>query len=265
MPDSAARAGRVIRVVKSVLRLYPLLVVLLFWQGLAHSGLVPPRLFPDLGLIGAAIVDFVASGDFLYHSLFTLQRAFIAFAIAVPSGILLGTLLARSRIFEMLVEPIFAFGYPIPKIALFPIFVFIFGLGSPSKVALAALEALYPITLSTYYGVRSAEKTLIWAAESMGGNQRRIFWRVLLPSAAPYIFSSLRIGMHVALIVIILLEIIGDTTGLGFYVTYASASYKYPSFFAGIAAIMLWGFLLDQITIHLRDRVVFWQSDKSRV
>jgi NitT/TauT family transport system permease protein len=244
---------------KFVARGYPILFLLAAWQALAHSGLVPPRLFPDLIQVVHALVDGVQSGEFWYHSLFTLKRSLAAFALAVPLGILFGTLLARSRLCEALFEPLFAFGYSIPKIALYPIFVFIFGVESMSKIALATLEALYPITLSTYYGIRSADRTLIWVAQNVGASRSRMFFRVLLPNAAPFIFSSLRIGMHFALIVIILLELIGDNTGLGYYVTYAAASFKYAAFFAGIMVIMFWGFLLDQATVLLRDTVLFWE------
>src|SRR6185436_1893052 len=94
------------------LKTYPIVVVLMAWQLLAHSGLVTPRLFPDLVQIGSAFATMVTSGDWLYHSRFTLERTLLAFAIAAPAGIVLGALLARSRIAEMLFEPIFSFGYP---------------------------------------------------------------------------------------------------------------------------------------------------------
>jgi NitT/TauT family transport system permease protein len=255
---------RLAALLRTMLRGYPIVIMLAAWQLLSTSGLVPARLLPDLGLIFDAIVTFVASGDFWYHSSFTLERILISFALAVPLGVTIGTLLARSRTWEALFEPMFLFGYSVPKIALYPVFVFIFGFGGGSKISLAALEALYPIAISTYYGVRSADRTLIWAAQNMGAGPRRIFFKVLLPSALPFIFSSLRIAMHVALVVIILLEIIGDNRGLGYYVTYATASYQYAAFFAGIAAIMLWGFVLDQITNFLRDVVVFWQRPIKR-
>jgi NitT/TauT family transport system permease protein len=255
-----SKAGALLRsVLRGIAKRYPIVILLLAWQALAHSGLVPPRLFPDLGQIFAALVEGFNNGDFWYHSQFTLQRSLAAFAIAVPVGVLIGTLLARSRVFEALFEPLFVFGYSVPKIALFPIFVFIFGIGGLSRISLAALEAIYPIALSTYFGIRNTNRTLLWVGENLGAGRNRQFFRVLLPSALPFIFSSLRIGMHVALIVIILLEIIGDNTGLGYYVTYAAASFHYASFFAGIVVIMFWGFLLDQFTILLRDKVVFWE------
>jgi NitT/TauT family transport system permease protein len=256
VPDAVATLGRWSTLV--ALKAYPLVAVLLAWQLLAHSGLVTPRLFPDLLQIGSAFVAMVASGDWFYHSRFTLERTLLAFALAAPAGVLLGAWLARSRIAEALLEPVFSFGYPIPKIALFPVFVFIFGLGSASKVAVACLEALYPITLSTYYGIRSTDTVLLWAAQSMGSSPARIFLRVLLPAALPYILSSFRMGMHVALIVVITLELIGDNTGLGFFVTYSANSYKYATFFAGVAAIVIWGFLLDRAMVAL-NRLAFWQ------
>jgi NitT/TauT family transport system permease protein len=242
-------------------RLRPLvsiLVVLGAWQLLSHSGLVPRRLFPDIPQIAVAIGNFVGSGDFWYHSEFTLSQVLTAFAIAAPCGIVLGTLLARSSLFDALFEPIFAFGYPIPKIALYPLFLFVFGIGSTSKVALATLETLYPVTLGTFYGMRSVDRTLLWAARNMGATKWRIFFSVLLPGALPYIASALRIGLHIAFVVIVLLEIIGDNSGLGFYLTYETTSFAYAAFFAGIAGIVFWGFLIDQTMLWLRRRFVFW-------
>ncbi len=238
--------------------LVSILVVLGGWQLLAHSGWVPRRLFPDIPQIGAAIGRFVSSGDFLYHSEFTLYQVLLAFAIAAPCGIVLGAVLARSSLADALFEPIFAFGYPIPKIALYPLFLFIFGIGSTSKVALATLETLYPVTLGTFYGMRSVDRTLIWAARNMGASAWRIFFSVLIPGALPYISSALRIGLHISFVVIILLEIIGDNSGLGYYLTYQTASFAYAAFFAGIAGIVFWGFLIDQTMLWLRRRFVFW-------
>jgi ABC-type nitrate/sulfonate/bicarbonate transport system permease component len=247
------------RALKFVARGYPIVLLLLAWQALSTSGFVPHRLLPDLGLIYHALVEGIRNGDFWYHSAFTLQRCLSAFAMAVPLGVVFGTVLARSRVCEALFEPMFTFGYAIPKIALYPIFVFIFGIESMSKIALATLEALYPITLSTYFGVRSTDRNLIWVAQNLGASRLRMFFKVYVPYALPYIFSSMRIGMHFALVVIILLELIGDNTGLGYYVTYAAASFKYASFFAGIAVIMFWGYLLDQLTVLARDLVLTWE------
>jgi len=261
-PERAQTMTRPLRAgVRRALRWYSIPITFALWEALARSGLVSPRLVPDVATIATAFWSSVLSGDALFHSSFTLERTAIAFGAAVPVGVVLGALLARSRLFEALFEPIFAFGYPVPKITLFPIFVLVFGIGGMSKIALAFLEALYPITVGTYYGMKAAERIHLWSARNMGASRRQIFWKILLPSALPYIFSSLRIGIHVALIVVVILEMIGDNMGLGYFVAYAAASYEYAASFAGIAAIVIWGFLLDRLTIALRHRLVFWQRE----
>lgn len=244
---------------------YSVPVALAMWEALARSGLVSARLVPDLPTIAGALWSSLLTGDALFHSTFTLERTAIAFGAAVPLGLVLGALLARSRLFEALFEPVFALGYPVPKITLFPIFVLVFGIGGMSKIALAFLEALYPITIGAYYGMKSAERIHLWSARNMGANARQLFWKVLLPSALPHLFSSLRIALHVALIVIVVLEMIGDNMGLGYFVAYSAASYEYATSFAGIVAIVFWGFLLDRATIAARHRIVFWQRDAAEL
>ena len=170
----------------------------------------------------------------------------------------IGTL-ARSRTFDALVEPIFSFGYPVPKIALYPVFIFVFGLGSLSKVMLIFLECLYPITLNAFYGMRSVERAHVWAARNMGASEVQVFWRVLLPSSAPSVFAGLRIALPISLIVVIITEMIGESRGLGYYISYASASFEYAQAFAGVAAVAAIGFTLDRALVWVRNRAVFWE------
>jgi hypothetical protein len=90
----------------------------------------------------------------------------LGFAAAILAGAVIGTAMARVRWFDILFEPIFSFGYPIPKIAFYPIFIFVFGLGDMSKIALVFLECVYPITVQTYFGMRGAERVLVRAARA---------------------------------------------------------------------------------------------------
>lgn len=240
-------------------RWYSLPLVLAIWEALSRSGLVSRRLMPSLVEIAEAFVAALQKGDILFHAGISLSRALIGFGLAIAGGILLGMALARSRWFDALVEPLFSFAYPVPKIALYPIFIFVFGLGFGSKIALIFLECLYPIALNTYYGMRGVERAHLWAARNMGASPRQIFWRVLLPAAAPSIFAGLRIALPISLIVVIITELIGESRGLGYYVSYASASFEYAQAFAGIAAVAIIGFTLDRTLVFLRNRVIFWE------
>lgn len=240
-------------------RYYSVFVLLAVYELIVRLGLVSPRLLPSLTVIGEQLWIYLANGQLLMHAQVTLYRAFSGFALALIGGLVLGTLMARSRLTERLIEPIFYFGYPIPKIALYPVFIFVFGLGTGSTIALIFLECIYPITIHVNAGMRSTDRVLIWAARNMGANQAQVFWRVLVPAALPIFFTGLRIALPVALIITLVTEIIGESRGLGYFVTYASASFQYARGMAAFVVIAVIGFALDRALQLVRRRVVFWQ------
>ena len=242
-------------------RWYSLVLLLLLWEAVSRSGLVTPRLVPSLVVIAEAFWRALVSGALIYHSSISLFRALGGFLLAVVAGCALGAAMARHRLVDALFEPIFSFGFPIPRIALYPIFIFIFGLGHGSKIALVFLEGMFPITLQTYQGIRSVESKLVWAGSSMGASERQLFWRVLVPAALPTIFTGLRIALPVALIIVVSTEIIGESVGLGYFINFASASFDNAQAMAGIVAVAIIGFALDRGLVWLRNRVVFWQPE----
>jgi ABC-type nitrate/sulfonate/bicarbonate transport system permease component len=246
-------------IVHAFARWYSVPLVLAVWELLSRSGAVSKRLMPSLLDIAFAFVAALESGDLVFHAGISLSRALAGFGLAILAGVALGVAMGRSRLLDALLEPLFSFGYPVPKIALYPIFIFVFGLGSLSKVMLIFLECLYPITVNAYYGMRQVERVQVWAASNMGATPRQTFWRVLLPAAAPSIFAGMRIALPIALIVVIITEMIGESRGLGYYISYASASFEYATAFAGIAAVAIMGFTLDRLLVWLRNRVIFWE------
>jgi ABC-type nitrate/sulfonate/bicarbonate transport system permease component len=250
---SVAAMGRV------AARWYSVPLVLAVWELLARTGAVSRRLMPSLVEIAAAVWKALGDGGLLFHAGFSLSRAFTGYALAIVAGVMLGVTMARSRAFDAMVEPIFSFGYPVPKIALYPVFIFVFGLGGLSKVMLIFLECLYPITLNAFYGMRAVDRVHVWAARNMGASPRQIFWRVLLPAAAPSIFAGLRIALPIALIVVIITEMIGESRGLGYFITDSSAQFEYARSFAGVAAVAAIGFTLDRLLVWIRNRLIFWE------
>ncbi len=242
-------------------RYYSVVVVLAAWELLAHSGWVNPRLFPSLETIGQELWRLVESGAIYRHLWATLYRVLAGFGLAGVVGIVLGFLMARVALVDRLFEPLFSFGYPIPRVALYPVFIFVFGLGHLSKIALIFLECLYPIAINTYYGTRAVNERYVWAARNMGASGEQVFRKVILPAALPQIFAGLRIALPVALVIAILTEMIGATEGLGYLIAYASASLSRGQVFAGVAAIALIGFVLDRALGWLRRRLVFWEKE----
>ena len=117
----------------------------------------------------------------------SLYRALGGFALAAVVGILVGMLMGRSKLVAGLLDPLFSGTYAVPKLALFPIFIFVFGIGSLSKVALVFLECLYPIVIMSYHGARSVNRVLLWSAQNMGASHGETLRRVVIPAAAPFI------------------------------------------------------------------------------
>ena len=130
----------------------PLVLVgtaLILWEAAARSGLWSPLLFPSLAKIFNELFVFLTKREMLFEILVSLERALGGFALAAVAGILLGIVMGRSRLVAALLDPLFSGTYAVPKLALFPIFIFVFGIGSLSKVALVFLECLYPIVIIT--------------------------------------------------------------------------------------------------------------------
>jgi NitT/TauT family transport system permease protein len=242
-------------------RYYSMILVLAIWEVLAHSGWVNPRLFPSLETIAQELWRQIESQAIWRHLGATLLRVVAGFGLAVVGGVLIGFLMGRVRWFDRVFEPVFSFGYPIPRVALYPVFVFVFGLGHLSKIALIFLECLYPIAINTYYGTRAVNERYVWAARNMGADSGQVFWKVIVPAALPQIFAGLRVALPVALVIAILTEMIGATEGLGYLIAYASASLSRAQVFAGVAVIAAVGFLLDRGLATARRRLVFWEQE----
>ena len=180
---------------------------LVAWEAAARSGLWSPLLFPSLVTIASELGGFLASGESLLEAWVSLERALGGFALAAACGVLLGVLMGRSAFVAGLLDPLFSGTYAVPKLALFPIFVFVFGIGSLSKIALVFLECLYPIVIVTYHGARDVNRTLLWAAQNMGASRAAILRRVVIPATAPFVFAGFRVAVPVAMIVVVITEI----------------------------------------------------------
>ncbi|HZN53674.1 MAG TPA: ABC transporter permease [Methylomirabilota bacterium] len=249
-PD-AASAGR---------RMALLVLGALVWEAAARSGAFSPLVVPSIARIGRELWWLLVRPESLADAWFSLQRAIVGFTLAAAVGVALGVLMGRSSIAAACLGPIFSGTYPIPKIALFPVFIYLFGIGSLSKVVLIFLECLYPIVVTTHAGSRAVNRVLLWSAANMGASRARILWRVVVPAAAPFIFAGFRIALPIAMIVVIITEMISSADGLGYLAMYSLASFKTDRMLAVVVMIALIGVALDWLVTLLRDRLVFWEK-----
>jgi ABC-type nitrate/sulfonate/bicarbonate transport system permease component len=230
------------------------------WEIAARSALWSPIVFPSLVNVAYEFARFASQPDGLLEAWTSLYRALAGFALAAAAGILVGMLMGRSELVAGLLDPLFSGTYAVPKLALFPIFIFVFGIGSLSKIALVFLECLYPIVIMTYHGARSVNRVLLWSAENMGASRAQIFRRVVIPATAPYVFAGFRVAVPIAMIVVVITEMISSADGLGYRVIYALASLRTDRMLAVVVAIALLGLALDRALVVLRNRLVYWEK-----
>ena len=247
-------------------RLYKVLPFLLFlaalliWEAAARSGLWSKLLFPSVFSIAYEFGLFLVTPERLHEAWVSLYRALGGFALAAVVGIFVGMLMGRSKLVAGLLDPLFSGTYAVPKLALFPIFIFVFGIGSLSKVALVFLECLYPIVIMSYHGTRSVNRVLLWSAQNMGASRAETLRRVVIPASAPFIFAGFRVAVPVAMIVVVITEMVSSADGLGYLVVYSLSSLRTDRMLAVFFAIALLGYLLDKAVVLARDRLIYWEK-----
>jgi len=244
-------------------RILPLVFVgtaLVIWEAAARSGLWSPLLFPSLEKIFRELGLFFTKTEMLLEIQVSLERALGGFALAAAVGILLGIVMGRSRFVAALLDPLFSGTYAVPKLALFPIFIFVFGIGSLSKVALVFLECLYPIVIMTCAGAREVNRALLWSAQNMGASRTAILRRVVIPATTPFIFAGFRVAVPVAMIVVVITEMVASADGLGYQVIYAMSSLRTDRMLAVVIVIAALGYALDKAVVLLRDRLIYWEK-----
>jgi len=233
---------------------------LVIWEAAARSGMWSPLLFPSLEKIFRELALFFTKTEMLLEIQVSLERALGGFALAAAAGILLGIVMGRSRFAAGLLDPLFSGTYAVPKLALFPIFIFVFGIGSLSKVALVFLECLYPIVIMTYAGAREVNRVLLWSAQNMGASRAAILRRVVIPATTPFIFAGFRVAVPVAMIVVVITEMVASADGLGYQVIYAMSSLRTDRMLAVVIVIAALGYALDKAVVLLRDRLIYWEK-----
>ena len=244
---------------------WSLLLIIGLWQAAASAGMITSRLLPPPSVVLSVFWTEITNGVLLKHALTTLERALTGFAGGVTAGLLLAAAMARAPVLGRLIEPLIFLGYPVPKIALFPIFVFIFGVGSSSKVAFTFLECLYPMTITAYLGMKGVNTRLIWTARNFGADRMTILRRVILPAVLPSIFAGLRIALPLAITIVVVTEMIGDSSGLGYYINVMGTRYRFPQVYASILMVGLMGLVLDHGLMALRVRVIHWKAAEAPV
>jgi ABC-type nitrate/sulfonate/bicarbonate transport system permease component len=250
----------------AVRRVGSILIFFGFWYAasLTNAHLIKlfnPIMLPPPDAVLKVGIAMAMSGELMRHIVASLSRVVQGFFIAAGLGVLVGTLVGRSRVLEDLVEPVVELLRPIPPLAFLPMMVLWFGIGEASKIGFIAYAAFFPIFTTTLEGIKFVDPLLIRAAASLGASERDIFRHVVLPAALPNILTGLRIGFGLSFFVIVAAEFIAADSGLGFLINDARTFFLISNMLLGAAVIGVIGFLFNSGLRRLEARLLRWRKD----
>jgi NitT/TauT family transport system permease protein len=229
------------------------------WAWATYGGHTDPMFLPSPTTTADSAVKLVGRG-FLGDIWSTVYRVLAGFAIAavvaVPLGVLIGTYAPVSAF----LEGVFSFVRYMPASAFIPLFIFWIGIGESEKIAVIILGSFPQLVLMVATNVRNVPLDLIEVSYTLGTNQRNVLWRVILPKAVPDIVDTLRIVLGWAWTYVIVAEIVGASSGIGFRILQAQRTVQVGTIFVGILTLGIIGLIVDKTFMAVHDRAFAWSK-----
>lgn len=219
-----------------------------FYELLARSGYFAPALMPTLLAVAKALIATIADGTMIGHAVSTLYRVMLGFSLAIVVGIPLGILMARFTVVENFFLPLVSALMPIPSFALVPLFMLWFGIGNLTTVLIVFYAATFPMVFNTWSGVRSVNPLWLRAAGAMGADEHKLFWKVIIPGASPFIITGMRQSFLRAWIAVVGAEMIAASDwGLGWVIFDAKEFLNADIMLASLIVIGGIGYVFERV------------------
>ena len=224
-----------------------------------RAGWISALTLPKPSSVLATLGDLYQSGLLFKHLVPSLIRLAVGASIGASVGISVGIFIGLFSYVRSGLVPVIAALFPIPKIALLPLFVIWFGIGEGSKFALIAFGTFTPMVVATYGAVDNVDRTLIRMGQSFELYWFSIVRKIVLPGAMPGILSGLRISLAIAIILLVAAEMLGAEFGIGAYILEAGSLYDLERLFAGVVILSMLGVLVSAAIGILERRLLGWR------
>ena len=238
--------------------------LLALWELSATLEWISPMSWPRMSSVVVTLWELILSGELLKELGASLWRMFVGYFIGVGLGVLVGLLMGSFRVIYYLLEPITEILRPIPSPAYVPIAILFLGIDDEMKVFMIAFSAFFPVLLNTYSGVRSVDPVQLQTASTFGVKGSKLLWQIVLPSAAPYIFTGMRVSLAVALIVMVISEMVAASNGVGYFVLAAQRGFKVKEMFAGVVTLAVIGYVLNRVFVAIENKVLAWHHGSTQ-
>jgi NitT/TauT family transport system permease protein len=233
----------------------------LLWEIAPNVGLVDAQFIPPPSQILIALEKLAAGGVLFIHIAASLQRTFIGLFLAILVAISAGFVLAG--VFPVLsrqLHPLLKILGQINAFSLFPIFILFFGIGELAKVSIILWSTVWPVLFTTIAGISQIDPLYIKSARSMGASRLTIFGKVILPGAAPVIFTGIRTGSTHAFLMLVAAEMIGAKAGLGWLIQNSAQNNIIPRLFAAMFIIAILGTAMNYLIDYFEGSFITWKN-----
>ena len=233
-------------------------IILGLWEIASELGWIDTRFFPAPSAIFTETGKMIQSGELWRHLAISLQRILIGYTLGAVPGVLMGLAIGLSGTIRAFVQPLVDATFPIPKIAILPLFIMMFGLGEESKYAIIAVAVIYLVMINTAAGVKNIPRIYFDVGKNFHASRRMMFFDVALPGALPLIMAGLKLGMGVALLVIVSAEFVGAKSGIGYLIWSSWQVFQVEQMYVGLLVSALLGFGSAILLNYLERILIPW-------
>jgi NitT/TauT family transport system permease protein len=259
LDDRAGRFDRSIRYAKVMGGRFLILAVVLGGWELVSGRFIDEFWISKPSNIWLVLWDWISTGDIVVHLQATVTAMLLGLLFGASSGIIVGFVLGRVEWLASLIDPFITAVYALPKVALAPLFILWFGVDLLSKIVLTAVVVFFLVFYNTYAGVRSVDVDLVDVVRVMGGKRSDILLKVVLPSAAKWIYTGLRLAVPYSLMGAVIGEIVAANRGIGFLLSRAAGTFDTSATFAALFLLMIIATLLNVVVDRSEKITGRWQ------
>lgn len=226
---------------------FSILLLIIVWEVAVYVSGTPAHLLPPPRHVGRALVEMLTDGTMFLHVFVSLRRFFIAYTLSCALGIVLGIIFGWSKFLWKLAEPIVLLLKPISPVAWTPFVMLWFGLGDAPAIFTIGIAGFFNMLLATVGAVSNVNSSYMHVAQNFGLSRFQTMWKIVVPASFPYITQGLHSALTASWIFLVAGELMGVTTGLGFFVNDARHTLRSDLILAGIVIIGTIGLLLDKL------------------
>lgn len=236
------------------------LALLTVWELGSRYGLISSLVLPAPTEVFSALRNLVESGMLYKHLSASLTRLLIGFTCGTILGTIVGVLTGLYSLPRAAFRPLVAAIFPVPKIALLPLFIIWFGIGEGSKVATILFGSFFPMVIATFGGIDAVDRSLIRMGQSFNMTRASIIRKIILPSALPAILNGMRIAASISIILLVAAEMIGAEYGIGAYVLLAGNLMATDQLIAGVIVLSIMGLIVSWLISRAEKHFLRWRA-----